>query len=57
MYLGDNALLEGVRRFMSVDGVDALEPPILGRNVDVRHADGGGAHRRVVGDQSRVEVD
>jgi glucose-1-phosphate thymidylyltransferase len=40
----------------SVDGVDALESSILGRNVDVRHA-GGGAHRLVVGDQSRVEVD
>ena len=41
----------------SVDGVDALEASILGRNADVRHAGGGGAHRLVVGDQSRVEVD
>lgn len=41
----------------TVDGVDALESSILGRNADVRHASGGGAHRLVVGDQSRVEVD
>jgi glucose-1-phosphate thymidylyltransferase len=41
----------------SVDGVDALEASILGRNADVRHAGGRGAHRLVVGDQSRVEVD
>jgi glucose-1-phosphate thymidylyltransferase len=41
----------------TVDGVDALEASILGRNADVRHAGGGGAHRLVVGDQSRVEVD
>jgi len=41
----------------TVDGVDALESSILGRNADVRHAGGGGAHRLVVGDQSRVEVD
>jgi glucose-1-phosphate thymidylyltransferase len=41
----------------TVDGVRALESSILGRNADVRHAGGGGAHRLVVGDQSRVEVD
>jgi glucose-1-phosphate thymidylyltransferase len=41
----------------TVDGVDALEASILGRNADVRHAGGSGAHRLVVGDQSRVEVD
>jgi glucose-1-phosphate thymidylyltransferase len=41
----------------TVDGVNALESSILGRNADVRHAGGGGAHRLVVGDQSRIEVD
>jgi glucose-1-phosphate thymidylyltransferase len=41
----------------TVDGVNALESSILGRNADVRHAGGRGAHRLVVGDQSRVEVD
>jgi glucose-1-phosphate thymidylyltransferase len=37
--------------------VDGLVESILGRGVDVRHSGGGGVHRLVVGDQSRVEVD
>jgi|SRR6476620_10688562 len=41
----------------TVGGVCALESSTLGRNTDVRRAGGGGAHRLVVGDQSRVEVD
>ena len=40
-----------------LSGRHPLESSILGRNADVRHAGGGGAHRLVVGDQSRVEVD
>jgi glucose-1-phosphate thymidylyltransferase len=49
----DSILMQGC----SVLGVHALEGSILGRNVDVRHADGRGGHRLIVGDQSHVEVD
>jgi glucose-1-phosphate thymidylyltransferase len=49
----DAILMQGC----SVTDVDALERSILGRNVDVRHSGGLRAHRLVVGDQSRVEVD
>jgi glucose-1-phosphate thymidylyltransferase len=41
----------------TVTDVDCLEASILGRNVDVRHSGVDRAHRLVVGDQSRVEVD
>jgi glucose-1-phosphate thymidylyltransferase len=34
-----------------------LTGSILGRRVEVRHSGGSGAHRLIVGDQSRVEVD
>jgi glucose-1-phosphate thymidylyltransferase len=49
----DSILMQGC----VVSGVDALEGSILGRNTDVRHIAGRGAHRLVVGDQSRIEVD
>jgi glucose-1-phosphate thymidylyltransferase len=49
----DSILMQGC----VVSGVDALEGSILGRNADVRHAAGRGAHRLIVGDQSRIEVD
>jgi len=49
----DSILMEGCR----VVDVDALASSILGRNVEVRHSGDLGAHRLVVGDQSRVEVD
>jgi hypothetical protein len=41
----------------TVRSVSRLEASILGRNVDVSHVEGRGAHRLVVGDQSRIEVD
>ncbi len=40
-----------------ITGVLGLTGSILGRRVQVRHSGGGGAHRLIVGDQSRVEVD
>jgi len=49
----DSILMAGC----TVTDVDGLEGSILGRNVDVRHSRGDRAHRLVVGDQSRVEVD
>jgi glucose-1-phosphate thymidylyltransferase len=49
----DSILMAGC----TVTDVDGLEASILGRNVDVRHSGGDHAHRLVVGDQSRVEVD
>jgi glucose-1-phosphate thymidylyltransferase len=49
----DSILMAGC----TVTDVDGLESSILGRNVDVRHSGGDRAHRLVVGDQSRVEVD
>jgi glucose-1-phosphate thymidylyltransferase len=49
----DSILMEGCL----VSGVEGLEGSILGRNVEVRHSGTAGAHRLVVGDQSRVEVD
>jgi len=49
----DSILMAGC----TVTGVDALASSILGRNVEVRHAGGGRAHRLVVGDQSRLEMD
>jgi glucose-1-phosphate thymidylyltransferase len=51
--VADSILMAGC----TVSGVDRLESSILGRNVDVRHSGGERAHRLVVGDQSRVEVD
>ena len=41
----------------SIDRVRGLTGSILGRGSDVRHSGGEGAHRLIVGDQSRVEVD
>ena len=35
----------------------AIPLTLLGRGSDVRHSGGEGAHRLIVGDQSRVEVD
>ena len=49
----DSIVMQGC----SITGVDALEGSILGRNVQVRHGDGGRSHRLVLGDQSVVEVD
>jgi glucose-1-phosphate thymidylyltransferase len=49
----DSILMEGCR----VVDVEGLERSILGRNVEVRHSGSHGAHRLVVGDQSRIEVD
>ena len=49
----DSILMAGC----TVTDVDGIEASILGRNVDVRHSGGDRAHRLVVGDQSRVEVD
>ncbi|MEP6759077.1 MAG: glucose-1-phosphate thymidylyltransferase [Actinomycetota bacterium] len=49
----DSIVMQGC----TISGVESLEGSILGRNVEVRHADGRGAHRLVVGDQSLVEVD
>jgi glucose-1-phosphate thymidylyltransferase len=37
--------------------VRGLQGSILGRRVEVRHSGGSGAHRLIVGDQSRIEVD
>jgi glucose-1-phosphate thymidylyltransferase len=37
--------------------VHGLTGSILGRHVEVRHSGGSGAHRLIVGDQSRIEVD
>ena len=51
--ISDSILMQGC----SIRDVDALESSILGRNVDVRHSGGDRAHRLVVGDQSRIEVD
>jgi glucose-1-phosphate thymidylyltransferase len=47
----DTIAMEGSR----IEGVRTLTGSILGRNVDVR-ASSAGAHRLVVGDQSRVEI-
>ena len=41
----------------TIADVRGLTGSILGRRVEVRHSGGGGAHRLIVGDQSRVEVD
>ena len=41
----------------TIDRVRDLESSILGRGAEVRHADAGGAHRLIVGDHSRVEID
>jgi glucose-1-phosphate thymidylyltransferase len=41
----------------TIIGVHGLTGSILGRRVQVRHSGGSGAHRLIVGDQSRVEVD
>ncbi len=49
----DSILMAGC----TVQEVDALDGSILGRNVEVRRTATRGAHRLVVGDQSRVEVD
>ena len=47
----DSIVMEGCR----IEGVPGITGSILGRGVEVRHA-GGGVHRLVLGDQSRVEV-
>ena len=41
----------------TIDQVHDLESSILGRGAEVRAADAGGAHRLIVGDHSRVEID
>lgn len=41
----------------AITDVRGLTGSILGRRVEVRHSGGSGAHRLIVGDQSRVEVD
>jgi glucose-1-phosphate thymidylyltransferase len=41
----------------SIADVRGLTGSILGRRVEVRHSGGEGAHRLIVGDQSRIEVD
>jgi glucose-1-phosphate thymidylyltransferase len=41
----------------TIDQVRNLESSILGRGAEVRHADASGAHRLIVGDHSRVEID
>jgi glucose-1-phosphate thymidylyltransferase len=48
----DSIVMEGCR----IVGVPGITGSILGRGVEVRHA-GGGVHRLVLGDQSRVEVE
>lgn len=51
--VADSIVMEGCR----VLGVRALEGSILGRDVEVRGSASPGAHRIVVGDQSRLELD
>jgi glucose-1-phosphate thymidylyltransferase len=51
--ISDAIVMEGC----TISDVDALEGSILGRNVEVRHSGAPRAHRLVIGDQSRVEVD
>jgi glucose-1-phosphate thymidylyltransferase len=51
--VADSIVMEGSR----VLGVRALEGSILGRDVEVRGSAPPGAHRIVVGDQSRLELD
>ncbi len=51
--VADSIVMEGCR----VLGVRALEGSILGRDVEVRGSAPPGAHRIVVGDQSRLELD
>ncbi|MGZ8580931.1 MAG: glucose-1-phosphate thymidylyltransferase [Actinomycetota bacterium] len=41
----------------AIADVHGLSGSILGRRVEVRHSGGSGAHRLIVGDQSRIEVD
>ncbi len=41
----------------TITDVHGLIGSILGRHVEVRHSGGSGAHRLIVGDQSRIEVD
>jgi glucose-1-phosphate thymidylyltransferase len=41
----------------TIADVHGLTGSILGRRVEVRHSGGDGAHRLIVGDQSRIEVD
>ena len=49
----DSIVMEGC----SIQSVSTLAASVLGRSVDVIHVDGRGAHRLVVGDRSRIEVD
>jgi glucose-1-phosphate thymidylyltransferase len=51
--VSDSIVMEGCR----IEGVRGITGSILGRGVEVRRSGRGGAHRLVVGDQSRVEVD
>jgi NDP-sugar pyrophosphorylase family protein len=51
--VSDSIVMEGCR----IEEVRGITGSILGRGVEVRHSGGGGLHRLVVGDQSRVEVD
>ncbi|HVF08634.1 MAG TPA: glucose-1-phosphate thymidylyltransferase [Actinomycetota bacterium] len=41
----------------TIADVHGLVGSVLGKRVDVRHSGGSGAHRLIVGDQSRVELD
>ncbi len=41
----------------TIADVHGLVGSVLGKRVDVRHSGGGGTHRLIVGDQSRVELD
>jgi glucose-1-phosphate thymidylyltransferase len=49
----DSIVMEGCR----IADVHGLVDSILGRNVELRHAGVRGAHRLVVGDHSRIDVD
>jgi glucose-1-phosphate thymidylyltransferase len=49
----DSVVMEGC----AIADVQGLADSILGRNVEVRHSQASGAHRLIVGDQSRIEID
>jgi glucose-1-phosphate thymidylyltransferase len=49
----DSIVMEGCR----IADLRGLTDSILGRNVELRHSGVGGAHRLVVGDHSRIDVD
>lgn len=55
--LGSEVVDSIVMEECSIADVRGLSGSILGRRVEVRRSGGTGAHRLIVGDQSRVEVD